>query len=141
MTDVSQVEKFELTSEEYATRQDTVRAYKERNKMGRFALKEDVPEVEQKVSADIKVGARCEVTSTEADLSKRGTVRFVGPTKFSKGVWVGIEYDEPLGKNDGSVQGEQYFTCRPKYGVFVQPDRVEVGDYPVEELDLEEEEI
>ncbi|KAF5379406.1 hypothetical protein D9615_006493 [Tricholomella constricta] len=141
MTDVSQVEKFELTPEEYAKRQDTVMAYKQRNRMGRFAPKEEVVEVEPEVPTNITVGSRCEVQSTEAGLSKRGIVSFVGTTKFSKGVWVGIEYDEPLGKNDGSVQGERYFTCRPKHGVFVLPDKVKIGDYPVEELDLDDEEI
>ncbi len=51
---------------------------------------------------EITVGARCEVESAEEDFRKRGTVRYVGPTEFAKGVWVGIEYDEPIGKNDGS---------------------------------------
>ena len=52
---------------------------------------------------DIPVGARCEVETYEEGLHKRGTVRFVGSTEFNKtGVWVGIEYDEPMGKNDGS---------------------------------------
>lgn len=39
------------------------------------------------------------------------------------------------------VQGERYFSCRPKYGVFVNPDKVKIGDYPVVELDLDNEEM
>ena len=79
---------------------DTVLAYKQQHKIGRFAEKKD--EDEEKAPEDVKVGARCEVETQEEGLHKRGTVRFVGPTHFAKGVWVGIEYDEPMGKNDGS---------------------------------------
>ncbi|KII86074.1 hypothetical protein PLICRDRAFT_165750 [Plicaturopsis crispa FD-325 SS-3] len=143
LTDVSQVDKFELTEEEYAQRQDTVLAYKQRNKVGRFAGSNESQPPREPPKIDIPVGARCQVDSTEEDLHKRGVVRFVGPTKFGKGegVWVGVEYDEPLGKNDGSVQGERYFTCRPKYGAFVRPDKLKIGDYPPEELDLDDEEM
>ncbi|TFK39679.1 CAP Gly-rich domain-containing protein [Crucibulum laeve] len=139
LTDVSQVDKFELTEEEYAQRQDTVLAYKQQHKVGRFAPKDEPAAPTPAPEVKIPVGARCEVESNEAELHKRGTVQYVGETKFGKGVWVGIKYDEPFGKNDGSVQGERYFECRPNYGVFVRPDRVKVGDYPVDELDLDEE--
>ncbi|PCH44550.1 hypothetical protein WOLCODRAFT_26847 [Wolfiporia cocos MD-104 SS10] len=139
LTDVSQVEKFELSDGAYAQRQDTVLAYKQRHKIGRFSDKPEEPAVTPHV--DIPLGARCEVETSEANFHKRGTVRFVGPTKFTRGgVWVGIEYDEPIGKNDGSVQGERYFTCKPNYGVFVRPDRVTVGDFPVEEINFDEDE-
>lgn len=80
-------------------------AFKQRNKMGRFADAASAVSSEHEVTPEdltIPVGARCEVASAEAGLSKRGTVRFVGNTNFSKGVWVGVEYDEPFGKNDGS---------------------------------------
>ncbi|XP_034018510.1 kinesin-like protein KIF13B [Thalassophryne amazonica] len=56
--------------------------------------------------------------------SKAGTVRYVGTTQFAKGVWVGVELDTPVGKNDGSVRGHRYFHCKPSYGVLVRPDRL-----------------
>jgi tubulin-specific chaperone B len=120
LTDVSQVDKFELTDQDYAQRNgtqvfrcivlltenlvDTVLAYKQRNKMGRFAESQGKQEEPTKPSqpVDISVGSRCEIESLEQGLSKRGTVRFVGTTKFAAGTWVGVEYDEPYGKNDGS---------------------------------------
>ncbi|KAF9466210.1 tubulin-folding cofactor B [Collybia nuda] len=141
LTDVSQVEKFELTGKEYEERRDTVLAYKQRNKMGRFAPKDDAPVAAPPLPVNISVGSRCEVESLEPGLSKRGVVRFVGETKFGKGIWVGVEYDEPFGKNNGSVQGEQYFSCRANYGVFVNPNKVKVGDYPIIELGLDDEEM
>ncbi|CDO76476.1 hypothetical protein BN946_scf184615.g2 [Trametes cinnabarina] len=56
----------------------------------------------------------------------RGIVRFSGATSFAPGKWIGIELYEPNGKNDGSVQGVKYFTCKPNYGVFVRPSQVKV---------------
>ena len=41
------------------------------------------------------------------------------------GWWYGIELDRPVGKNDGTVNGERYFTCKPKYGVFAPSSRVQ----------------
>ncbi|KAM7395801.1 hypothetical protein PAMA_007203 [Pampus argenteus] len=56
--------------------------------------------------------------------NKSGTVRYVGPTDFADGTWVGVELEVPAGKNDGSVGGKHYFHCNPGYGVLVRPDRV-----------------
>ena len=157
LTDLSGVEKFELSDEQYAVRQgvllnwttlnvsmlihtDSVLAYKQRHKVGRFAEKTE-PAPSPAINVNIPIGSRCEVESTEPGLHKRGTVRFVGPTNFggAGGVWVGVEYDEPMGKNDGSVQGKQYFTCAPKFGVFVRPDKVRLGDFAVEDPFADEE--
>jgi len=125
--DVSKVDKFEISKEEYeqrpgtlaptnndageyidrASSSDTVLSYKKVHQMGRFAPPSETPSTPQALQSvpDIKVGERCEVDTGDEGLKKRGTVQFVGPTKFGKDLgtaWVGIEYDEPVGKNDGS---------------------------------------
>ncbi|XP_057403814.1 kinesin-like protein KIF13B isoform X2 [Balaenoptera acutorostrata] len=51
--------------------------------------------------------------------NKTGVVRYVGPTDFQEGTWVGVELDLPTGKNDGSIGGKQYFKCNPGYGLLV----------------------
>ena len=47
---------------------------------------------------------------------KIGVLKFCGSTDFASGQWAGIELNDPIGKNDGSVAGVRYFTCKPKYG-------------------------
>ncbi|THG93584.1 hypothetical protein EW145_g8339, partial [Phellinidium pouzarii] len=148
-TDVSQVDKFELSDAEYAARRDTVLAYKQRNKIGRFAPDAESPALSSfapsaPAPVDIEVGRRCEVEpAAEGGLVRRGIVWFVGATEFGsrQGVWVGVQYDEPVGKNDGSVGGKSYFSCPAPYGGFVRPEKVRVGDYPPIDLDAELEEM
>ncbi|KAF9964413.1 hypothetical protein BGZ70_006496 [Mortierella alpina] len=139
--DVSLVQKFELTEEDYEKRSDSVLAFKKRNNLGRFndAASDSSSASTQnrafeEAAQSINVGDRCEVDIGGGALKRRGTVRFIGPTEFQAGLWVGVQYDEPLGKNDGSMQGVRYFTCPPKYGSFVRPDKVQTGDFPEEDL-------
>ena len=68
--------------------------------------------------AALKVGVRV-VTR-----GKRGVLRFVGRTAFARGVWYGVELDEPHGRNDGSVKGKYYFLCPRKHGLFVKASSI-----------------
>ncbi|XP_024147273.1 CAP-Gly domain-containing linker protein 4 isoform X2 [Oryzias melastigma] len=52
------------------------------------------------------------------------SIRYFGTADFAPGLWLGLELRSPKGKNDGSVGGRRYFTCRPGYGVLVRPSRV-----------------
>lgn len=89
-------------------------------------VKDDLSEVQVKIS----VGDRCMLI----DMKHRGVVKFVGlVSQLKNEVFVGIQLDEPLGKNNGNVKGAQYFLCEENYGLFVRPEKIEVGDYP--ELD------
>lgn len=56
--------------------------------------------------------------------SEMGTVRYVGPTDFAAGIWLGLELRSAKGKNDGAVGDTRYFTCKPNHGVLVRPSRV-----------------
>lgn len=138
-TDDSNVDKFELSTEEYESRTDSVLAFKKRNHLGRFdpnaATKEE--EIHKEVlDSGLVVGARCRV---EGESDRRGTIRFIGqvPQIPSGGIWVGVEYDEPVGKNDGSLHGSRYFEARNNFGGFLKPAKVLVGDFPPREIEDE----
>ena len=58
--------------------------------------------------------------------------RYVGKCEgLPKGYWVGVQYDEPVGKNDGQIKGRRYFECPQGFGGFVRPNLVTTGDFPV----------
>lgn len=137
--------RFQLSEEQYASRKGTLKEFLSRNKLGKYnpeilsqkeaaARKEEeerkrLEEKEKEIFNSIEVNQRCEV-SIPNQVPKRGVVMFKGPVKFTSGLWIGVKYDEPFGKNDGSVDGVRYFTAPPNYGAFVKPMYVKVGDYP-----------
>lgn len=76
------------------------------------------------------VGDRCEVRPG----GRRGQVAYVGEIpEIAPGHWVGVQFDEPLGKGNGTVKGKAYFSCDDKYAGFIRPHNVAVGDFPVED--------
>jgi tubulin-folding cofactor B len=128
-----------MPEKEYEKKTDSVLAWKKTQKLGRFDP--DAPSHEEAklaafereiASRGIAVDKRCRVGGED---TKRGIIKYVGEVKEipgGLGAWVGVQLDEPVGKNDGSIAGTRYWgePSPLKHGVFVRPERVEAGDYP-----------
>ncbi|XP_030755606.1 tubulin-folding cofactor B [Sitophilus oryzae] len=141
--DSANVPKFELSEEEYSKRGDSVKTFLMKNKMGKYneeyVKKKEQQESEEKSQAEnMKVGSRCKVTVSNAP-TRLGTIMYSGGIDGLTGSWIGIKYDEPVGKHDGSIKGKRYFQCPDKYGAFVKPSCVLIGEFPEEDYDLNEE--
>jgi len=137
--------RYQLSEEQYAGRKGTLKEFLMRNKLGKYnpviigqkeedAKREEeerirLEEKENQIIESMEIGQRCEV-SIPNQVPKRGVVMFKGPVRFASGLWVGVRYDEPFGKNDGSVNGVKYFEAPHNYGAFVKPIHVQVGDFP-----------
>ena len=70
------------------------------------------------------MGRRCKVTGYDVP----GSIRFFGAHAEDGKKKVGVELDEPVGKNNGTVKGHQYFACAKKHGVLVGPAKVQVPE-------------
>ncbi|KAK4491131.1 hypothetical protein RD792_001855, partial [Penstemon davidsonii] len=154
LEDTSLVEKYKISEEAYDKLDGTYRKFKE--KIGPQHPSHEPKIIDsymEELCANIKVGMglflfrfllltkqvgdRCQVEPGE----KRGVVKFVGLAEtLAPGYWVGVQYDEPLGKHNGMVKGKRYFECPPLCGGIVRPDKVKVGDFP-ERDPFEEDEI
>eukprot|EP00045_Choanoeca_perplexa_P003817 m.33645 g.33645 ORF g.33645 m.33645 type:complete len:344 (+) comp12249_c0_seq3:103-1134(+) len=67
-----------------------------------------------------KVGHRVKVHGMPC----HGVLRFYGPHKTRPGPRCGIELDEPVGLNDGMVNGHRYFSCPSMHGLLCNPAKV-----------------
>ncbi len=88
----------------------------------------------------LKVGNRVLVNGL-----KSGILRYIGLVKFARGIFCGVELDEPHGKHDGQVNDirykyfmsiffilinylyfifKRYFQCKTNHGIFVPQDKV-----------------
>ena len=66
-------------------------------------------------------GDRCKITPGD----RAACVMFIGPvTGMPAGYWVGVQYDEKVGKNDGSLNGKRYFSCPPGHGGFLRATKI-----------------
>jgi len=83
----------------------------------------------------MQLGQRCQLNVG----NRRGEVKFIGKVApLGAGFWIGVQLDEPTGDSNGTVKGKQHFECPDKFGTFVRPADMAVGDYPPED-DLDDE--
>eukprot|EP00300_Choanocystis_sp_HF-7_P022770 c22267_g1_i1.p2 GENE.c22267_g1_i1~~c22267_g1_i1.p2 ORF type:complete len:291 (+),score=79.24 c22267_g1_i1:56-874(+) len=139
LSNLKDEDRFVYTEEQYDKRQGTLREYFRANpdaknqmriQMGLEPIRGD--EDGKELIDQMAVGQRCQVRLQEAGI-ERGQVQYLGKLDGMRGYFVGVQLDLPLGKNDGNFKGKRYFECLDKCGVFVQPDKVDVGDYPEED--------
>jgi len=121
---------------------DDLMKNKKKNQQQTTAQKENTTgsEFGESSVGGISLGSRCQVQPG----SRRGNISYVGAVPelddTPESYWVGVTYDEPVGKTDGSATNKttehktQYFEAMPGYASFVRGRNVEVGDFP--ELDL-----
>lgn len=110
--DPQSIPKFVLSPEREATRIAALKAAKQ--------LK---MEEEDRKQLTVQIGERCLVSSANAP-KRSGLVMFVGSVHWATGLWVGIQFDDPVGRNDGEAKGVRYFTCPQNHGSFVKPSFV-----------------
>lgn len=104
------VPKFELTQEQYEKRQDSLKNFLLKNKLGKYneeelkkleAEKLERALVEENSLKAAVIGARCKV-SGKGKPTRLGTIMYNGQLDGKKGTFIGVKFDEPLGNNDGS---------------------------------------
>ncbi|XP_029056552.2 tubulin-specific chaperone E isoform X1 [Osmia bicornis bicornis] len=70
-----------------------------------------------------EVGSRIECDGHQ------GTVKYCGPVGDTKGLWLGIDWDDPTrGKHNGTYEGIKYFKARHSTsGSFIRPGKAKFG--------------
>lgn len=63
------------------------------------------------------------------DGKNKAQVAYYGPVHFSHDDdWVGLVFEEPVGKHNGTVAGTEYFKCDSMHGLFVRSHRLQRTD-------------
>lgn len=91
------------------------------------------PQYMNELAATIQIKSRCKLES-----GARGQICYVGKIPdLGPGFFVGVRLDEPFGTSSGTVKGVKYFQADNKYAVFARPNTLQIGDFPVLDLDDE----
>lgn len=74
-------------------------------KINIFRLSQRNPIQFSETSTALELNDRVIVKSATG--SRVGILRYIGEPQFASGVWCGVEFEDPAGKNDGSVGGHR----------------------------------
>lgn len=141
-SDQDSIDGYKMTEEEYNAKQETLKSFLKNNKLGKYnpeylkqreqenLEKEQQENIEKEQIDKMEIGQRCCIRLPNKPV-QHGTVMYKGRLDDKSGYWVGVKYDEPYGKHNGTLNGKKYFETLPKYGSFVSPSAVEIGDFPV----------
>uniref|UniRef100_A0A7S1TNN8 CAP-Gly domain-containing protein n=1 Tax=Phaeomonas parva TaxID=124430 RepID=A0A7S1TNN8_9STRA len=142
LEDVSLVEKYRMTDDDYDRREGTLRDWVRKKKAEDPNWRPDWEGEKKERTIDpidlsdeclqgLSVGERCEADPG----GRRGVLMFLGQVDgLADGYWAGVKFDEPVGKADGTVKGVRVFDCEPRFGGFIRPRNVKTGDYPERDL-------
>ncbi|GJQ15685.1 hypothetical protein GpartN1_g7476.t1 [Galdieria partita] len=112
--ETNMVPKYQVPEASYAQREVSGRKFREEMLQAKTSSLSN--------NLNIHIGDRCFVSPD----NRLATVRYIGmlPVNDLQTEFVGVQFDEPIGKNDGSYQGHYYFHCEPGYGSFVPYNRI-----------------
>jgi len=72
-----------------------------------------------------KLKERITVETEAVRGGRPATIMFIGKVpEIAPGFWIGVEYEIPDGKHDGSIDGKVYFQCRKNHGCFLRPSHI-----------------
>ena len=103
---------------------------------------ENLPQTKRKTEPSSLLNFKGQRVIVDTSNGKQsGEIKCIGSTEFAKGKWIGVALDEPtgelaigiellyeiitiLGRNNGTVNGREYFKCEHKHGLFVCQDKI-----------------
>lgn len=110
-----------------------------------FVTTESVKNQQMASSTDEETGGKLPfaVGDTVVVDHNRCIVRYIGRIhrrkRLTRSVYVGVAFDEPIGNTSGTLEGNTYFKCPPRHGLFVLPALVHTLDSPMQMEEVEEE--
>eukprot|EP01084_Bolivina_argentea_P307899 532252_1 len=71
------------------------------------------------IDSILNIGDQIETTN-----GRLGNVRYIGNIDVKKGIWIGVELNEPTGNHNGTLKGKQYFKTAPNHATFIKHKKI-----------------